>query len=242
MNATVAKLTFRSLLGRRRALVFFALPAVLIALTVVAVALTDEVDGEILEILLGAFGLGTLVPLLSVIAGTGAIGPEIEDGSILYVLAKPLRRSVIIISKLVVAIGVAIAFGALPIFACAVLATGEVSGAAIAYGTAAAVASIAYCSLFLLLAVVSRNAVVIGLLYAIVWETVVGQFVPGIRTLSVQQWSITVTDRLVGDHASEAGLDPSVGSIAIFLFLAVVVGSTWQATRRLRTIRLGDDG
>ncbi len=36
----------------------------------------------------------------------------------------------------------------------------------------------------------SRNAVVIGLLYALIWESLVGTFVPGAQTLSVQQWAL----------------------------------------------------
>ena len=51
------------------------------------------------------------MPLLSLIAGTGSIGPEIDDGSIVYLLAKPLNRYSIVVTKLAVAIGVVIVFG-----------------------------------------------------------------------------------------------------------------------------------
>ena len=46
-----------------------------------------------------------MVPLIALIAGTGALGPEIDDGSIVYLLAKPLPRREIVFTKLAVAVG-----------------------------------------------------------------------------------------------------------------------------------------
>ena len=94
MNATVASLTSRSLLGRRRVAVLLLLPLALLALCTLARVLggldadiENELDTTLAPDLLGAFGIVILMPLLSLIAGTGSIGPEIEDGSIVYLLA-----------------------------------------------------------------------------------------------------------------------------------------------------------
>src|SRR5688572_27648768 len=123
MNATVAQLTARTVLGRRRTLLLLLLPSVLLALCIFArvlAAYDQDVAADLSQglsaQLLGAFGLGVLLPLLGLIAGTGVIGPEIDDGSIVYLLAKPLNRPVIIVTKLAVAIGVTTVFGALPVF------------------------------------------------------------------------------------------------------------------------------
>nr|WP_275585871.1 ABC transporter permease subunit [Geodermatophilus sabuli] len=183
--------------------------------------------------------MGTLVPLLGLIAGTGAIGPEIDDGSIVYVLAKPLDRHSIVVTKLLVAVAVVTALGAVPTFAAGVLLTGTAGTLAVAFGLAAAVAGIAYCALFVLLAVVTRNAVVVGLLYALVWETLIGQFVPGAQALSIQQWALAIADEVVGSRAGQLGVTSAVGLPAgVVLLLAVTLGATWYAGRRLRTIRL----
>ncbi|NEK58730.1 ABC transporter permease subunit [Geodermatophilus sabuli] len=238
MNATVARLTARSLLGRRRALLLLLLPAVLLALSGVARALAGT-EEDLAVGLLGGFALGTLVPLLGLIAGTGAIGPEIDDGSIVYVLAKPLDRHSIVVTKLLVAVAVVTALGAVPTFAAGVLLTGTAGTLAVAFGLAAAVAGIAYCALFVLLAVVTRNAVVVGLLYALVWETLIGQFVPGAQALSIQQWALAIADEVVGSRAGQLGVTSAVGLPAgVVLLLAVTLGATWYAGRRLRTIRL----
>jgi ABC-2 type transport system permease protein len=130
VNATVARLTARSLLGRRRALLLLLLPAVLLALSGVALVLAGT-EEDLAVGLLGGFALGTLVPLLGLIAGTGAIGPEIDDGSIVYVLTKPLDRHSIVGTKLLVAVAVVTALGAVPTFVAGVLLTGTVGTLAV---------------------------------------------------------------------------------------------------------------
>jgi len=241
MNATVAQLTARSLLGRRRALLLLALPGVVILLAVISRSLAGQ-DPDHTVVLLGGFALGTLVPLLGLIAGTGAIGPEIDDGSIVYLLAKPLRRSSIILSKLVVAIGVITAFGVLPTLVAGLILSGTEERLAVAYTVAALVAGITYCALFLALAVITRHAVVVGLLYALIWESLVGSLVPGAQALSIQQWSLALTERIVGSRAAVLDITSAVSlGAAVPLLLAVAGGFTWYAGWRLRSLRLSSD-
>lgn len=243
MNPVVAQLTMRNLLGGRRKLLLIALAAVLLALTIVARLLLGGDDApDLAEALLGVFALGTLLPLLALIAGTGAIGPEIDDGSIMYLLAKPVRRSAIILAKLVVAIGVVLVFGALPVCVSGLILTGSLGGPTLAFTVAAAVAGIAYSAVFLLLGVVSRNAVVIGLLYAVVWEALVGQLVSGAQAISIQQWALAATEWIFEDAAYEADIVAAVGGVTgVALLLVVTIGSTWLATHRLRSLRIGSD-
>lgn len=240
INPTVARLTSSSLLGRRRKFLLLAVPVILLGLAALGRALAG-VDQELTEVLLGVFAMGTLMPLIALIAGTGAIGPEIDDRSIMYLLAKPVRRGSIVVSKLLVAVAVTVAFGALPILVAGRITGGEFEGAALAYFVAALAASVAYCSIFLWLGVVSRNSVVLGLLYAVVWETLIGQLIPGAQSLSVQQWSLAFSEQVAPDAAFDAGIDPAVGGIGVVYLVVVIVATTWQATRKLRTIRLGGD-
>ena len=102
MNATVARLTARSLLGRRRTVLLSLLPLALLGLCVLARILggldpgiAEELEGGLAADLLGAFGIAIMMPLLGLIAGTGSIGPEIDEGSIIYLLAKPISLSLI---------------------------------------------------------------------------------------------------------------------------------------------------
>ncbi len=193
-HPTVARLTYRALLGRRRALILFALPALLMVIAL-AVRVLAGADDSTASGILGGFALGTMVPLIGVIAGTGAIGPEIDDGSVVYLLAKPVSRSTIIFTKLLVAIGVTVVFSAVPVLLAGFVLNGNSQQIAVAYAVAAAVASVAYSALFLLLGTITRHAVVFGLVYALVWEALFGNLVPGARTLSVQQWALAVGQR-----------------------------------------------
>ncbi|MFE3497193.1 ABC transporter permease subunit [Streptomyces sp. NPDC059175] len=236
-NPTVARLTYRALLGRRRAAVLFVLPGLLL-LIAAAVRGFNGVDDQVAADVLGGFAIATMVPLIGVIAGTGAIGPEIDDGSIVYLLAKPVKRPTIIVTKLVVAIAVTMAFSAVPTFIAGYILNGNGQQLAVAYTVAALVASIAYSALFLLLGTVSRHAVVFGLVYALVWETLFGSLVPGARTLSVQQWSLALAEKIGGEGmiTSEVGLP-----LAVALLVGVTLLATAYAGQKLRTLKLAGE-
>lgn len=242
MNGTVARLTVSSLLGRRRALLLLALPVVLLLLALAVRSFNGQEDGSSVG-LLGGFALGTLVPLVALIAGTGAIAPEIDDGSILYLLSKPLSRHSILRTKLVVAIGVALVFGAVSVLLAGLLLSGTSNRLALGYAAGAAVACITYCALFVLLSVLTRNAVVVGLVYVLLWESLVGGLVPGAQALSVQQWALAVTVKVVGTPAEDLGVASAVGlTPSAVLLVVVTVAATWFAGHRLRSLRItGED-
>lgn len=240
MNPTIGMLTVRVLLGRRRAWLLAALPAVLLVLTVILRFTVDESGrSDAAPHILGVLGLATVIPLLGLIAGTGAIGGEIDDGSIIYLLAKPVNRHSIVVTKLAVAAALVSALGALPVLVAGWILVGGQDNLALGYALGALVAGITYCAGFLLLAVVTRNAVVIGLIYALVWETAIGSIVPGAQTLSIQQWSMALTRIVVGDSADALDVTAAVRpQVALPLLLVVVVGSTAYAGHRLRSLRV----
>ncbi|MER5438331.1 ABC transporter permease [Streptomyces sp. NPDC002790] len=236
-DPTVARLTYRALLGKRRALILFALPVLLIVISALVRGLTGA-DDQTASDLLGGFALATMVPLIGVIAGTGAIGPEIDDGSVVYLLSKPLKRPTIIFTKLIVAIGVTMVFSAVPTLIAGFILNGNGQQIAVAYTVAALVASIAYAAIFLLLGTVTRHAVVFGLVYALVWEALFGSMVSGARTLSVQQWSLAVAQKVAGGDlvTSDVGLP-----LATVLLVVVTVLATWYAGQKLRTLKLAGE-
>ncbi len=249
MNPTVARLTSRSLLGRKRTVLLSLLPLALLALCTLARILgsmdddiAGQLQGSLSSDLLATFGIAIMMPLLGLIAGTGAIGPEIDEGSIVYLLAKPLNRYSIVVTKLAVAIGVVVLFGALPVLVAGVVLTGEVGQIAVGFAVGALAAGVAYSALFLMLAVITRNAVVVGLIYALIWESLVGGLVPGAQTLSVQQWSLAVVTEILGYEATLVGLEAAVSfSTGMIGLVVVTLAATAYAGRRLQTLRLHDD-
>ncbi|MFF2779648.1 ABC transporter permease [Streptomyces sp. NPDC058052] len=236
-DPTVARLTYRALLGRRRAAILFLLPGLLL-LIATAVRVINGADDQVAADLLGGFALATMVPLIGVIAGTGAIGPEIDDGSIVYLLSKPVKRTTIITTKLIVAIAVTMAFSAVPTLIAGFILNGNGQQVAVAYMVAALVASIAYSALFLLLGTVSRHAVVIGLVYALVWEALFGSLIAGARTLSVQQWALALAEKVTGEGLITSDVALPTASV---LLVVVTLGATWFAGHKLRTLTLAGE-
>src|SRR5512142_2248026 len=97
-NPTVATLTIRATLGRRRALLF-AIPAVVLIALTLAVRATHPAGTSWAAQVLGDFGFSVLLPLTALILGTGVLGAEIDDGSIIHLLATPVRRRDVIMTK-----------------------------------------------------------------------------------------------------------------------------------------------
>ncbi|MFV2178122.1 ABC transporter permease [Actinomadura sp. LOL_016] len=233
MNATIATITFRSMLGRRRrALLLLALPAILVALAL-GIRMTGNDDLETTTLVLQQFGLATLLPLLALIAGTGVIGPEIDDGQIMYVLTKPIPRQVIVVTKLAVAIVLVTAFAVVPTLLAGVLLAGTTAGLTASYTVGVLVGGVAYSAIFVALAVASRNAVTIGLLYALVWESLLASFAPGAKSASVQAWALSVTDSLTSATMVTSSVDLT---LAIVLLVAVTVVGAFLAVFRLRSL------
>lgn len=232
------QLTLRGLLGRRRAVLLVLIPVILLALAGL-VRWGSGGDVQYTVNLANGFALGTFLPLMCLLIGTGVIGTEIDDGSIVYLLAKPVPRRTIVWSKLLVAWGAALVFAVLPVVATVEIAGDEAGRLGWAFAAAAALAAGAYTALFVALSVVTRNAVIVGLLYALLWETVLGGYVPGVRDVSVRQWALSAAEHLLGDRASALGVTSAVGLTAGLVLLAVTtVGAIVLAVRRLQTLRL----
>lgn len=237
-HPTVARLTVRALLGRRRALIMGVLPVLLLALATL-VRLQGGADDRAATHILSGFALAAMVPLIGVIAGTGAIAPEIDDGSVVYLLAKPVPRPTVVFTKFVVAAAITLLFTVVPVYAAGMILNGNSQQIATAFAVATAVAAVAYSAVFLLLGTVSRNAVVIGLIYALVWEALLGRLVAGARNLSIQQWSLSFAEEIA---AAGSRISSEVTLTAGTILLAVVTAAAlWYAGRRLRSLTLAGE-
>src|SRR6266581_4896517 len=102
VNPTVARITLRATLSRKRALLL-ALPAVVLILLTVALKASRAPLRPWPSHVLGTFGFSVLLPLTALIIGTSVLGAEIDDGSIIHLLATPVRRRDVIATKFVVA-------------------------------------------------------------------------------------------------------------------------------------------
>ena len=238
IHPVVVGLTVRDLLGRRRLILFAVLPLVLIGLAITSRALRGAGGAETADILQQA-GFGALLPLVALIAATGTLAPQIDDGSVVYLLAKPLSRHAIIRSQALVAYLTVVVFAVVPMIVSGVIGEGRPGPVTRALAVGALAAGAAYVALFTLLSVVSRNAVLFGLIYALIWEGVVGGYVPGAKALSIRQWGLSISESMLGAPAEALGVDSPVDlGTAVPLLVVVTVGSIWFAGHRLRSLRM----
>lgn len=237
MNTVVAGITYRAILGRRRLILLILLPLALLGLAILLRALGSD-DQRTAVLLMRTFAIGTLLPLLGLIAGTGVIAPEIDDGTIIHLLSKPISRPTIAWTKFAVAASLLALFAALPTYLAAWIMVGAEDGIAAGFALGALVAGVAYAAVFLLLGVVTRHSVAIGILYALLWEGVVGTFLPGARTFSIQQWAQSVADQVATSPFLKA--EVSMG-FAVPALVIVIVGAVIWAGQRLRSFSLTGD-
>ena len=236
INPVVLRITLRATLGRKRAVVFMLVPLVLILLTVALkiVAKSPVWPAEFL----GAFGFSVVLPLTALVIGTSVLGAEIDDGSIVHLLATPVSRLTVVISKFIAAVLLTLMFGAMPEFVAGAIAKGFSDKLTIGLLAGAVVASVAYNALFVMLSILTTRAIAVGLLYLLVWEGVLGNLVGGVRVLSIGQYSVSVASSIAKTSALNAHL---TSQTAIIMAVAVTIAALAVSARRLSGFALKGD-
>ncbi|BAL85964.1 hypothetical protein AMIS_7440 [Actinoplanes missouriensis 431] len=233
--STVALITARGLFGQRRALILLPLPLLLIGLAAICRAYDIDADQWGAAVIVG-LGFAVVLPVVSLIVGTGVLGSEVDDGTLVHILTKPLPRRDIILAKYMVAAGASAVTSAVPLFVAGVLADSATFGLALA--VAAVVGAFAYSALFLLLSLLTRRPVLLGLVYILVWEGLLGRFLSGTRVLSIEQYVITIADKLEPTTI----LQSQVGvTTAIVMSVVFVVACTLAAINRLGSFSLAGE-
>jgi ABC-2 type transport system permease protein len=234
LNSTITRLSSQALLGRRRGVVLVLIPALVVVLAVVVRALTSEGVGYDI---VGHLGFTLALPLVALLAASAVLGPEVDDGSIVYLIAKPVSRHTVARSKYVVAWLATVVLGALPLLVAGVVLDSSDPTRAVAWMLAGLVAGTTYTSLFLGLAALTRHAVVAGLLFVLLWEGLLGGLLTGIRWLSIGAWGTEV-----GSAVSDAIDAPGTGlTYALVAAALVSVAGVWFAGDRLRSFTLRGD-
>jgi ABC-2 type transport system permease protein len=216
-------------------LLLLPLPLLLVGLAVLCRAY-DVNPADWGEPVLAGLGLAVVLPVISLIVGTGVLGSEVDDGTIVHILTKPLPRRDIIVAKLGVAIGVSAVTSAVPLFVAGWLADSVRLGLGLA--VAAAVGACAYSAFFLLLSLLTKRPVLAGLVYILVWEGLLGRFVSGTRVLSIEQYVITIADKIAPTGILEARVSPTVSIVMAAIF---VVGCAVAAVDRLRSFSMAGE-
>src|SRR3954471_12582644 len=201
-NSTVVWLTRRQLFAKRR--VYIALVVLLIPALITLLVRFNAAEGDLdavgsLTTIYKDIVLGVLLPLTALVFGTSAFGGEVDDGTLIYLMVKPVKRWRLTFSKYLVAfLATAIVILASIILAWLAMGSGAPFRIPLAFSAGGLVGALIYCAIFVTLGISSRRALAIGLLYIVAFENVLSRSVVGVKSLSVREFALAVSKTAAG--------------------------------------------
>src|SRR5262249_13708261 len=164
--------------------------------------------------------------------GSAALGSELDDGTAVHTLTKPIPRWTIILPKLLVAGGLT----SLLLVASTVISGFLIGGAGshelqttFAFAVGILIGSVVYAAIFLALSVFTSRGLIIGLAYALIWEGLLAGALPGTQLLSVREYVRGIIEML----APSGALHSLVGSTGLVAAIVALVVIAIVATLRL---------
>jgi ABC-2 type transport system permease protein len=236
-NPTVAGITLRAALGRRRALLY-CVPGLVLIIITAALKAAKPPDATWPGGILGELGMTVMLPVTALIIGTSVLGAEIDEGSIVHLLATPVRRSAVIGSKFVIATVLTIAFAAVPEFLAALIAHGGMGKLPLGLLVGAVCGSAIYSAIFVMLSAVTTRAIIIGLAYVLIWEALLGAYAGGTHLLSAAQYSLGIANSIAHYSSLNASLSLTT---SVVMAIIVTAGTLVYAVRSLASFALKGD-
>ena len=227
---------------RRRRLITLSLVAAIPGLLLLIIERAEFVSVEEAYQEVSVFLFLLLVlPLVTLILSSAALGEERRRGTMPYLVLKPVPRWVIVLAATAAAISASLLIGMVGWAVGWVVAgrLGESFTIAVPFLIAVVISALGYPALFVPLGYLTRWAVLIGLAYVFVWEAILTSFVEAIGTASISRIALsayaaltdlgTETIELLGSVLPGAG-----GAIAktVVVLLASVAFTTTLLRRR----------
>ncbi len=245
MNTTIFTLTLRQISSQKR-IRLAAIAAILAPIVIALIYRAGDVGNPVdwtANTLLASLMITLVVPLACLLVGESAMGTEVEDGTAVYILSKPVPRIEVVMAKAAAAI-LLTAVVLLPVMIVApVLSLDGADGEGIVLGffVAAALGICAYTMLFVLLSIATSRPLIIGIGYVFIWEGLLGNLFTGTRYLSIRQYCLGVADGIA--TAPERYFEAELGgAVSLILILGVIALATLLATRSLSRFELrGED-
>lgn len=232
---TIGAVTARSLLGRRRSILMVLLAGAPVLLGLL-VRLGGTRTGALVPSLEGLI-VSSVLPLVALVFGTAAIGSELDDGTAVHILTKPIPRWAIVLPKFLVAGGLT----AVLLFPSTILAGiliggtgGRELGLTFAFAIAVLIGSFVYSAIFVALSSATSRGLVIGLAYSLLWEGLLSGALKGTQLFSVREYIRGMASVL----APRGVLDSIVGGNGFVYALIVMIVATLLASWRLAAFEI----
>ena len=229
---TIAAVTARALLGRRRTILMLLLAGAPVLLGLL-VRLGGTRPGALPSALDGLI-VSSVLPLVALVFGTAALGSELDDGTAVHILTKPIPRSAIVLPKLAVAGGLTAVLLFPSTIVAGILVGGLGSrelGMTFAFAIAVLIGSFVYSAIFVALSAATSRGLVIGLAYSLLWEGLLSGALKGTQLFSVREYIRGMASAL----APRGSVDSIVGAYGfVFAVVAIVIVTALASWRLAR--------
>lgn len=226
----ITRMSVRSMLRLRRFLLLVGVE--LIPALIYPLAANQATDLRSLtvaiEMSLGFF-LPLLVPIVALIISSSALGDERRDGTLSFLVLRPISRYLIAFSKVVAAAAAAVlinAIGAAALAGAYFLVSGSWS-LLVPLLVGGAIASIGYVAIFVPLGYLTDRAVIIGLVFVFIFENGIARALSGVASLS--PWRI-------GYSAMAALFPPEASFDAADLGVDAITPGVWGALAKMAVL------
>ncbi|MGE3961178.1 MAG: ABC transporter permease [Dehalococcoidia bacterium] len=234
MIPLIAGVTLRQIVRQRRMLLLVLLALIPVLISVIFRFTADRSSpgdpSEFAAGILATFVVNLVLPLTALLIGTSALGQDIEEGTIAYLLAKPLARWKVILAKLLAAWVLTAGVVLISVLGVGLLVlVGEEGTSLIPAFVAATIAgALAYVVIFVTLSVRFTRSLIIGLAYVFVWEAIISQFISGVRFLSVRAYTVGIADGLTEIATEPLSRSLDAAPAVILLAILVILGSLYS--------------
>jgi ABC-2 type transport system permease protein len=230
----VTTLTVRQFTGGRTAKLALALslfPALFAAIYVLRP--WGVTPGGFLGDLFRELFLPTLLPIVVLLPATAAFGEELEDGTLPYLLMKPVTRIRLVLGKYLAAMLVTLPALLLGLVVTTLLASRgrdleALWSSFVGMVGASMMAALLLGAVFLLVSLFVPRALLAGILYVFVWESLLGRFLPGVRAISSREQALRVYEGLWHDDLDQAWRSALVMAVVAAVCLAIAI---WRLRR-----------
>ena len=225
-------------------LLLAALPIALAALVSATLSEDESSNEEFINTLLDGLLIAGILPIVTMVLATASFGNEMEDRTLSYLVLRPVRRSLIVLPKLLapIIVGgpvlvvsgiVATLLGGSSLGVVIVVLHGD-GQAALAVGTAVLASVVAYAAIFTWAGLMTTRALAFGLIYVFIWEALITSFLGGVRYLSIRAYTLAILHGM--DDSSFASLEGRVIEFQAAIWGTIIVTLVFflLTVRRLR--------
>ena len=178
--------------------------------------------------------VSSVLPLVALVFGTAALGSELDDGTAVHILTKPIPRWAIVLPKLAVAGGLTalLLVPATLVSGILIGGTGPTQlGITVAFAVAVLVGSFVYSTIFVALSAATSRGLVIGLAYSLLWEGLLSGALKGTQLFSVREYIRGIASALAPRGTIVSVVGGNGFAFALIAIAIIAALASWRLAR-----------